>query len=73
MNSHDHTKMVYDGTPIETLQEGISEGFHLAQSERAVPGGAGGKGSAPAGKLITTFCSHQTPITFATHRYIAGH
>ena len=27
-------------------QEGISEGFHLAQSERAVPGGAGAKGSA---------------------------
>jgi hypothetical protein len=27
-------------------QEGISEGFRLAQSERAVPGGAGAKGSA---------------------------
>jgi hypothetical protein len=27
-------------------QEGISEGFRLAQSERAVPGGAGATGSA---------------------------
>jgi len=27
-------------------QEGISEGFHLTQSERAVPGGVGAKGSA---------------------------
>jgi hypothetical protein len=27
-------------------QEGISEGLRLAQSERAVPGGAGAKGSA---------------------------
>jgi hypothetical protein len=27
-------------------QEGISEGFRLAQSERTVPGGAGAKGSA---------------------------
>jgi len=27
-------------------QEGISEGFRLAQSERAVPGGAGAKGFA---------------------------
>jgi len=28
------------------VREGISEGFRLAQSERAVPGGAGAKGSA---------------------------
>lgn len=28
---------------------GISEGFHLAQSGRAVAGGAGAKGSAPLG------------------------
>ena len=27
-------------------QDGISEGFRLAQFERAVPGGVGGKGSA---------------------------
>ena len=32
-------------------QEGISEGFHLAQSERAVPGGAGAKGSATSPPL----------------------
>ena len=29
-----------------TGQEGISEGFRLAKSERAVPGGDGAKGSA---------------------------
>jgi hypothetical protein len=44
-----------NGVPIETLPgrkaetdrvcEGISEGFRLAKSERAVPGGVGAEGS----------------------------